>query len=121
MRMGINGEYIRIYGQAEIISREKIAGAWRNVERVVILQFDHNREFCRRLVCEIKSNFRLHLFRFATRLKMGIQDQVVAGIEPPGEAIGLRVGDRARFPEQKMADWIKDAAIQANIHPREAR
>ena len=55
-----------------------------------------------RLVIEVQTNLRVDGFRFAAGLEVHIEDEIVAGIEPPRHPAGFRQHRRIRFPEEKM-------------------
>ena len=52
---------------------------------------------------------------------MHIEDQVIAGIEPPGHALRLNQDWRVRFPKQKITIGIEVVSrIHFQLHPGNA-
>ncbi len=55
-RVWINGEHVHVARQAEIVAHLKIASTRRNIERVIVLEFDQHRKTIGRCVSEVKAN-----------------------------------------------------------------
>ncbi len=60
------------------------------------------------------------MFRFARWLQMRVENEIVAGFETPGEAVGFGVRRAAGLPEEEMAGRIEDVGFDVEIHAREA-
>src|SRR5665213_469630 len=121
MGMWIDGENVGIDGQAEIVRNEKVAGARRDVERPIVFKLEQHGEMLRRLIREVEPDGGLDNFRFPGRLQMGVEDEIVAGFQTPGETVGLGVWHAAGLPEEKMSGWIENIRFDIEIHSRKPR
>ena len=118
--MRIDGQNVGIERQLEIVGDSEIAHACRDIERLIVLQLNQQREFGLGFVGEIQADGRPHFFRFAGRLQVDIEHQFVAWVETPCESIGLDVRRAPRFPKQEIAVGIERAAADDEVHAGKA-
>ncbi len=62
------------------------------------------------VVREVEADARLHGFNAASGLEVGVEDEVIAGIDAPGHAGRFDDGGRIGFPEEEVAVGIEAIA-----------
>jgi hypothetical protein len=92
MCVGVDSQQIDVNGKCEIVGDEEIAVARRDIELVIIFHLNKHGMERRGFIREIEPKARLQCFRFAGRLKMRVQDEVVIFVQADGHPVRFDVG-----------------------------
>src|SRR5271157_4713481 len=92
-----------------------------NVKGTVILKLQQHRELAGLLIGEVKADLGLNHFRLAIRPHVQIEDEIGAGIQPPGDSVALRRRRSAGLPEKEVGIRIEMVGLDLKVHTGEAR
>jgi hypothetical protein len=86
-----------------------------------VLELEQHGRAVRRGVRKVEADARLDGFDPAGGLEMGVEDEVVAGIDAPGHAGRLNDGGRVGLPEEEVTVGIEAiAGADFELHARDA-
>ena len=110
VRVRIDAQRIDGDGQAQLVFDDEVAVAGRDVECGIVLELQQHGSAGGRRVREVEADARLHGFDAAGGLEVGVEDEVIAGIDAPGHAGRLDDGGRVGLPEEEVAVGIEAIA-----------
>lgn len=118
--MRIDREKKNRFGKSEFVGDDEIGVIGRNVELAIVFELEQKRKLCCRHIGEIDADGRLDFFGLAGRLKVSVQDEIVAGIEAKSHACRLGLENRSRLPEKEMAVGIERFGFDLQLHAGKA-
>ena len=120
MRMRINGQQLNVDGQGEVVGDHEIFLSRRNVELDIVFELQQHWQPGRGVRSEVKSDARLDQLWLSRWLKMCVQNQVSAFVEPQRHPIRLNVRNGSRLPKEQMTVGVKQLRLDANLHAAKA-
>ena len=112
----VKSEEMDIFGQGEGVFDDKVLVTGRNVERAIVLELQQNGKAGGGLGCEVDADRGLDGFEFAGRLKVSVEDKIVARIEAKRVAGRFDDGSTAWLPKKKVAIRIESFGFDLQFH-----